>query len=270
MLEILRDLRTELTELDAFVSGLREAEFYGVTPFYEWRVYDEILHLHFVDWLGMLSMTDGERFKVEGERMHAASSKPDYHMAPYTQTLFGVPDRAGVMKLWRDGYTGMLDHFEQADPKARMTWFGPPMGYRSFATARLMEAWAHGQDIYDAFAVRRRNDGRIRHVADIGVRTFGFSFMIHGEPVPEGPPPYVALTAPDGEIWTWNDPDSPQRLTGPAEDFCMIVTQRRNVADTALQATGEGVTRWMQIAQCFAGGPALGPAPGQRVVRYAD
>ena len=101
MLDVVRDLQVELEELDELVSSLKEAEFYGVTPFYEWRIYDEILHLHYVDWLGMLSMRDPEKFAVEAARLGAASARPDYHMAPFTQTLFGSPDRSETMTLWR-------------------------------------------------------------------------------------------------------------------------------------------------------------------------
>jgi len=43
-----------------------------------------------------------------------------------------------------------------------------------------------------------------------------------------------------------------------------VVTQGRNVADTALAVVGTTAERWMAVAQCFAGGPEEPPAPGQR------
>lgn len=187
-------------------------------------------------------------------------------MAPFTQARFGSPDRRAVMRLWRDGRERLCDLLEQSDPRTRMTWFGPPMGVKSFATARQMEAWAHGQDIYDAFGAHRQNSAGLRNIADIGVRTYGWLFVVHGEAVPEGPPPFVELTGPGEEVWTWNDPRAPATLRGSAEDFCLVVTQRRNVADTGLRCAGANVEDWMRIAQCFAGGPASGPAPGQRLV----
>jgi uncharacterized protein (TIGR03084 family) len=264
---IVANLREELAELDAFVSRLSDDDFSKVTPFYNWRVSDEVLHLHWVDWLGMLSLTDPDRFALEGARMAKARSDPDHHMAPYTEKLFDMPDRPRIMAMWREGYEAMCDHFEALDPKSRMTWFGPPMGVRSFATARQMEVWAHGQDIYDTFGRRRRNSARLRNIADIGVRTYGWSFVVRKEPAPLGPPPYVALFGPDGEAWDWNDPGSSDSVHGAAEDFCLVVTQRRNVADTSLVARGAGAERWLQIAQCFAGEAAIGPAPGKRVTR---
>ena len=43
-------------------------------------------------------------------------------------------------------------------------------------------------------------------------------------------------------------------ITGSAEDFCLVVTQRRDVADTDLAATGEAAV-WLTFAQAFAGAP---------------
>jgi uncharacterized protein (TIGR03084 family) len=77
-------------------------------------------------------------------------------------------------------------------------------------------------------------------------------------------PPYVRLIAPSSAVWEWNDPAADSRVTGDALDFCQVVTQVRNVADTKLEVVGAAATRWMAIAQCFAGGPADPPKPGER------
>ncbi len=79
-----------------------------------------------------------------------------------------------------------------------------------------------------------------------------------------GAPPYVRLVAPSGEIWEWNKPSESERIGGDAADFCHVVTQGRNVADTGLRVTGDVAGRWMAIAQCFAGGPSDPPKPGER------
>ena len=42
------------------------------------------------------------------------------------------------------------------------------MGAKSFLTARLMEAWAHGQDICDTVGVEREPTDRLRHIAQLG------------------------------------------------------------------------------------------------------
>ena len=73
----------------------------------------------------------------------------------------------------------------------------------------------------------------------------------------------VSLTAPSGDVWTWGPDDAEQRVTGPAYDFCLLVTQRVHRADTALVAVGADADRWLDIAQCFAGPSGEGrPAHG--------
>ena len=157
----------------------------------------------------------------------------------------------------------MCDLLGAADPEARLKWFGPDMGVRMFTTARQMETWAHGQDVYDLLRVPRRNTDRLKNIAVIGVRTFGWTFVNRKLAVP-GDAPYVQLTAPSGAIWEWGTPDDGNCVTGSAVEFCHVVTQGRNIADTRLHVAGATATQWMAIAQCFAGPPENPPAPGTR------
>jgi uncharacterized protein (TIGR03084 family) len=157
----------------------------------------------------------------------------------------------------------MADALGASDPKRRLPWFGPDMGVRMFTTARYMETWAHGQEVYDLLRVRRTHSDRIKNIAVIGMKTFGWTFVNRGLEVPTAKP-YVRLVAPSGEIWEWNEPSESESIRGDAVDFCRVVTQGRNIADTSLEVVGEIATRWMSIAQCFAGGPADPPKPGQR------
>jgi uncharacterized protein (TIGR03084 family) len=134
------------------------------------------------------------------------------------------------------------------------------MGALSFATARLMETWAHGQDVADALGVARPGTPRLRHIAHLGVRTRPFSYTVRGRPVP-GADVRVELTPPDGGVpWAWGNPSLTDRVTGPALDFCLVVTQRRHVEDTALAVEGDGAREWLAIAQAFAGAATLTPA----------
>jgi uncharacterized protein (TIGR03084 family) len=156
----------------------------------------------------------------------------------------------------------LLAAFADLDPAARVPWFGPPMSVASAATARLMETWAHGQDIADTVGVQREPTHRLRHVAHIGVGARAFSYVAHGLPVPTDPV-RVELVGPEGELWTWGSADATDRITAPALDFCLLVTQRRHRADTAVTAHGPGAEQWLTIAQAFAGPPGAGRDPGQ-------
>ena len=105
--------------------------------------------------------------------------------------------------------------------------------------------------------MKRPATARLRSIAHIGVRTRDFAFAINGlTPPPD--PFHVELRAPDGSTWSWGSEDAAQRVTGSAEDFCMLVTQRRPRASLDVHAVGGDADRWLGIAQAFAGPPGPG------------
>jgi len=126
--------------------------------------------------------------------------------------------------------------------------------------ARLMETWAHGQDVADALGVTREPTARLRHVAHLGVAARSFAFANRGL-APPAEPVHVALTAPHGAVWTWGPPDAAATVRGPAEDFCLLVTRRRHRDDLALDAHGDAAKRWLHVAQAFAGPPGRDRVP---------
>lgn len=130
-------------------------------------------------------------------------------------------------------------------------------------TARLMETWAHGQEVHDHLGVQRSDTDRIRNIAQLGVNTFGWTFRNRGME-PPGATPRVALLAPSGAIWEWNGDNATDCIQGSASEFCQVVTQTRNIGDTGLRVSGAVAGQWMAIAQCFAGRPEQPPAIGTR------
>ncbi len=164
---------------------------------------------------------------------------------------------------WFDASRGrLIEVFGAVDPGLRLPWFGPPMSAASAVTARIMETWAHGQDVADALGVTRPATQRLRHVAYLGVRALPYSYAVRGLAAPVEPIK-VELVAPDGALWTWGEATAANRVTGPALDFCLLVTQRRHRDDLAVEAEGEVASRWLEIAQAFAGPPGTGRQPGQ-------
>jgi uncharacterized protein (TIGR03084 family) len=129
-----------------------------------------------------------------------------------------------------------------------------------------METWAHGQDIWDMLGTEREPGPGLRHITHLGVTTYGWTFINRKLPIPQ-PMPYVELQAPGGEPWAWGEPSEQNCVRGPALDFALLVTQRRNRADTRLTWVGESADQWTRLAQCFAGEPADGPPPGARISR---
>jgi uncharacterized protein (TIGR03084 family) len=171
---------------------------------------------------------------------------------------------ARLRERWCEQMADLCDKLSALPPETRLKWVGPDMGVRMFATARQMETWAHGQAIYDAFGATRTATDRLRNIAEIGVRTYGWTFANRRRPVP-GPAPYVRLTAPSGALWEWNEPSADNAVEGEALAFCQVVAQTRNIADTTLKVTGEPARIWMSVAQCFAGPPEDPPAAGMRL-----
>lgn len=253
-------------ELAGLLRGLPEADWQRVTPFKNWTVWDVIAHLHLSDLWAHASLDGPEAFG----RMVAPALQAIQRQEPLsavTRAHLGALDGPALLAAWLDGLERLCERFAAADPAVRLTWFGPPMGVRMFATARYMETWAHGQDIYDLLGRHRRYTDAIRAIATLGVRTYGFNFSLRGEKAPE-PQPYVRLTAPSGAIWEWNAPSDVERIEGPASDFCHVVTQGRHVDESALRTTGDNARRWMSIAQCFAGMASDPPAPGRRTANF--
>jgi uncharacterized protein (TIGR03084 family) len=250
------DLAAEHADLDVLVASLDAARWSQPTPAPGWAVRDQISHLAFFDGTAFLALTDPPAFaRSRDELVRAAQVDPSIELGRSVSP-------AELLAHWRQGRADLLAAAGELDPKSRIDWYGPPMSARSFVTARLMETWAHGQDVVDALGATRVPTDRLRHVAHLGVTARGWSYVVRGlEPPHE--PVHVALTGPSGDLWSWGDDDVPNVVRGPALDFCLVVTQRRHVADTALRATGDRAEEWLHVAQVFAGGPGQGRRPGQ-------
>ena len=164
---------------------------------------------------------------------------------------------AQLLADWRTTRAGLHAALRSVPSGRKLLWFGPPMSAASMATARLMETWAHGLDVADALGVAVKPSPRLRSIAHLGVRTRDFAFTVHGL-TPPAEPFRVELTAPGGDVWSWGPADAAQRVTGPALDFCYLVTQRRARSELDLTAVGADAQRWLQIAQAFAGPPGEG------------
>jgi uncharacterized protein (TIGR03084 family) len=262
MLQESLDLQAEADGLRDFLETLDEEDWARPTAFMGWTPWDVVAHLHYFDRLSLLALDDEAAFAQKRAELIRKLGEGLANREIAREEL-GALDAKTLLAQWHTTCREMARKLGESDPKRRLPWFGPDMGVRMFTTARFMETWAHAQEIYDLVGVPRRVDDRIKHVATIGVKTFAWSFVNRGLE-PPGPPPHLRLVAPSGEIWEWNEPSERERIEGPALDFCQVVTQTRHVADTGLEVVGEVARRWMEIAQCFAGGPADPPKPGER------
>ena len=262
MLQIGLDLRDEANELHSFLQTLSPADWETETLFLGWTPWHVVGHLHYFDHVSLLALTDLDGFKAARKQV-IAEAQSGINGKRQTELAYGDDDAPTLLARWHETCLAMAEQLGQSDPKRRLPWFGPDMGVQMFTTARYMETWAHSQEIYDLTDSSRTHTDRIKNIATIGVKTFGWTFVNRGLEPPTAPP-YIRLTAPSGAIWEWNEPSEEEAVEGDALDFCQAVTQVRNVADTNLVVTGDVANRWMSIAQCFAGGPVDPPKPGLR------
>ncbi|WP_160097253.1 TIGR03084 family metal-binding protein [Rhodococcus sp. T7] len=252
---LLDDLDVETVRLIVVLRGLTPDQWEIDTPADGWAVRDQVSHLAFFDDAARTAMEDPERFREESAVLIAGGMDFPDRIARDLRTM----SHRDLIEWFVHSRSELIKTLRRTAPKARMPWYGPDMSVASSATARLMETWAHGRDIYDALGVRHASSPGLRSVAHLGVSTFAFAHQLNGLPVPDHAV-RVALQAPDPDAsaWTWGPADAENSVVGPAEDFVLVVTQRRNVADTRLVVTGPVARAWMGIAQAFAGAPGSG------------
>lgn len=258
--QILEDLDAEHHDLDALVASLEDKAWEAPTPAAGWAVRDQIGHLAFFDARALEALTDPDAFAAGAAEMLDAMSSDPSTPPDLVEGRSLAPGE--LLHWWRAERDRLQVALATIEPDRRIPWYGPAMGAVSFATARLMETWAHGQDVADALGVTRLPTPRLRHVAHIGVRALPFNFASHQRDLPKAPI-RVELRGPDHDLWAWGPEAALDEVRGSALDFCLVVTQRRHLADTHLEVRGPVAQEWMVIAQAFAGPPGPGRLPGE-------
>jgi uncharacterized protein (TIGR03084 family) len=248
-------LRAEGSALEQLVRPLCSDEWSLPTPAAGWTIAHQVGHLWWTDRVSLTSLTDEPAFL---DLLRQAKANPA-DMVDEGAAHAARVDPAELLEQWKQARERLADALLAHPQDQPIRWFGPPMRSRSMATARLMETWAHGLDVADALGTTRRASPGLRDIAHLGVRTRDYAFGVNGlqPPTEEF---RVELAAGDGEVWTWGPQEASQRVTGSAEAFCQVVTQRRDAAEVGLVATGEDARTWLTIAQAFAGPPGRAAA----------
>lgn len=280
--DVRADLLAEHEALDRIVSDLTDDQWAIPTASPRWSVADQIAHLAFFDRSAALAITDPEGFATHlGELLGAMAPRPASGASgddsgadeggmggggetedrgdQATLGEFRAMTPAELLTAWRTHRATLADAAATLADDDRVAWYGPSMGAKSFLTARLMETWAHGQDIVDAVGARRPATERLRHIAQLGFITRGWSYLNRGLEVPAATV-RLELAGPAGDTWVFGPDDADETVTGDALDFCLVVTQRRHLDDTTL-TVGHLGRDWLAIAQAFAGAATDGPSP---------
>ena len=253
LVDLAADLEVEQRNLDDAVATLDDEGWARPTPAAGWAVRDQIAHLAASEDLAALAASDEDAFAAA--LAEASELAADDHAAPHAGRASLT--NAALLAEWRARRAATIAAVLDGDRRRRIPWVAAAMSPMSFLTARLMETWAHGRDVFDALGTDQPATGALRHIAHLGVATRRFTYQNRGMEPPEAEV-RVELTGPEGEAWTWGPPDATARVTGPAEDFCLAVTQRRAWTETSLEASG-GAESWLAIAQAYAGPPTDPP-----------
>ena len=254
--DVLADLAAEGGRLEALVVDLPEPAWRTPTPAAGWDVATQVAHLAWTDEAAHAAATDKARWDA---LVLEALADPE-HAVDRAAVQGGLAAPPALLARWRTARDRLARTLHDYPQGQKMPWYGPPMSATSMATARFMETWAHSLDVHEALGIEPEVTDRIRHVAHLGVRTRGFAFAVHGLE-PPADELRVELVAPSGERWSWGPDEAAQSVTGPAYDFCLLVTQRVHRDDTALEAVGADADTWLSIAQCFAGPSGEGREP---------
>ena len=256
-----QDFEEQNQDLFVLVKSLSDADFERETLFKSWTLNRLFGHLHMWNWAADQSLKGGDVFGEFATDFMAELKTGS--MATYeAKWLKGLKGRA-LLETWWDYSRTLVDNYAAADPKSRVKWMGPDMSVRSSVTARIMETWSHGQAVFDLMGVERQDRDSIKNIAVLGINTFGWTYINRKLSVPDQRPS-VHLVAPSGENWDWPNPESDNAIKGSATEFCQVVSQTRNIADTSLDVKGAVAEEWMASAQCFAGPVETPPAPGDR------
>ena len=257
MQEILNDLKAEQESLDNFLQNLSENQWDLPTPAEGWSVKDSISHIAHIDEVAVTLLQGDYSPLAEAAKLQFGFTE----LGPQKGKLL-PPEK--VWQWWREVRGLMLRELAKCDPKQRIPWFAQPMSARAFATARLMETWAHGLDCYDALGEEPEDTDRLRHIAFLAYIARPYAYQINGLKFLDIPI-RLELILPSGKLWTQGEEGAPNPISGQAREFCRVAVRRRHWRDTSLKIEGEEARRFISIVQTYAGPPGPGRKPMRKI-----
>lgn len=255
---VFSDLAAEAEAVDRLVAGIDASQWELPTPAPGWTIANQVAHLAFIFRLAGTAASDPEAFAAL-----TAAAANDFDGAVNAALADYADDSPEVLLArWRAERDACVEALAAVPEGQTVPWLVNPLPAVVLACAGIMELFAHGQDIADALGVRREATDRLGHLVIFAVLTKDFGYQSRGLTPPDSQFRFE-ITAPSGEVWAYGPEDATQRITGPAEDFCLLVTRRRHRDDVAVTAIGEDADHWLDIAQAYRGPAGAGRAPGQ-------
>jgi enediyne biosynthesis protein E11 len=256
--DVISDLVAEGEQVDQLVAGLSPTQWQLPTPAPGWTIAHQIAHLAATFRMAALAASDAEAFKAFTSRL---SEDFDANVkAALSMYLADPPDV--LLARWRADRTAAERALAAAPADQVVPWLVRPLPPAILAAAGMMELFGHGQDIADALGVRPERTDRIKSLVAFAVRVWDFGYLARGIPTPDVEFRFE-IVSPSGEPMIFGPAEAVNRISGPAVDFCLLVTRRRHRDDLAVVAEGELANRWLDIAQAYRGPAGQGRLPGQ-------
>lgn len=241
---VLAALVAEGDDLDVLVTAVHDWSI--PTPAPGWTIAHQIAHLAWSDANALSALHTPDAFSAELGRAETEGSG----YADKAAAAGAAKPRSVLLDEWRAGRAELAAALLDTPWDHAFPWYMSKVTPALMVPLRLMETWAHGQDVFDAVGVAHRPTDRLQHVASLGVLGRALSFAAAGLPEP-AVPFRVELTASNGQTWVWGPEAAAQRVQGSAMDFCLRVTRRRPWAETDMTATGEDAQKWLEVARIF-------------------
>jgi uncharacterized protein (TIGR03084 family) len=256
--DVLKDMNTDCDEVDELVASLDESQWQLPTPAPGWTIAHQIAHLTATFKMAATAAADPAAFRAFTVGLSGNfAANVDAALAPFLKEPPGA-----LLGRWRAERENVTRALAAVPPGQVVPWLVRPLPPVVLASAGIMETFAHGQDVADALGVQREPTDRLRHLVGFAVLVWDFGYQARGMTPPDEQFRFE-ITAPSGELWQFGPPEAAQRITGPAADFCMLVTRRRHRDDLAITATGAAAEKWLDIAQAYRGPAGAGRTPGQ-------
>lgn len=230
------------------------------TPAEGWTVRHQVAHLTSVFRLATFAVEDQAGFS---EFMQLLSDDFSSNVAAAMEPLLGLGEE-DLADAWDDAVARCVTAFDAISGETVVPWLVSPIPVRVLAMAGITEAFAHGQDIRDAWDVAAEHGQEIRYVCEFAYHTRTFGPENEGRPG-VGDRLRFELTGPRGEMWLIGDETTENVVRGPALDHALLVTRRRHRDDLGLNATTAEADAWMDVAQAYRGPAGSGRKQGQFV-----
>ncbi|GAB3885121.1 TIGR03084 family metal-binding protein [Kibdelosporangium lantanae] len=255
--DVFAALRTAGREVDRVLAGLSADQWALPTPAPDWTIAHQVAHLAATFRMAGLAGSDPDLFQqIIGTLSPDFDVNVRHAMAPF---LAEPPD--ALLRQWQAEWTRATDSLAAVPADQVVPWLvNPPPAV--LASAGLMELFGHGQDIADALGIHLDRTDDLAFLVGFAVRTWDFGYQSRGLHTPDVQIRFE-VTGPSGALWTFGPADATNRVIGPAEDFCLLVTRRRHPEDLALTTVGEVAREWVEIAQAYRGPSGEGRQPGQ-------